>query len=392
MSATRPLEIPRALARRAGRRVRLGQVDVRAHALPADRGGLVRLLPRLVADDENDQDATDDAFEVLHFIAGKRLDARAAHRRRRDERAARGARAARRAGARAPRAAGRDRARPARAALPGAQPRRGPTATSARTSIRNQRQPAAPVAARPASARASGTSHVLALAGGGRRGDDRARSRSGTTARDEHGPFDIIGDVHGCCDELEQLLGAARLRRRRRDRRRARVRHPEGRKARLRRRPRRPRAAHPRRRCGSSWQHGRARHGALRARQPRREARARAARAATCRSRTGSPSRSTELDASPTEFRQRGDESPLPRRPRQPLRPRRRAARRRARRDEGGDAGPRLGQGARLRAVRRDDRRDRRVRPAGALQLGRRVPRARRWSSTATRRCPSRSG
>jgi protein phosphatase len=25
--------------------------------------------------------------------------------------------------------------------------------------------------------------------------------------RDEHGPFDIIGDVHGCCDELEILLG-----------------------------------------------------------------------------------------------------------------------------------------------------------------------------------------
>src|SRR3954452_18933801 len=24
--------------------------------------------------------------------------------------------------------------------------------------------------------------------------------------RDEHGPFDIIGDVHGCCDELGQLL------------------------------------------------------------------------------------------------------------------------------------------------------------------------------------------
>ena len=23
----------------------------------------------------------------------------------------------------------------------------------------------------------------------------------------EHGPFDIIGDVHGCCDELEELLG-----------------------------------------------------------------------------------------------------------------------------------------------------------------------------------------
>ena len=25
--------------------------------------------------------------------------------------------------------------------------------------------------------------------------------------RDEHGPFDVIGDVHGCCDELEELFG-----------------------------------------------------------------------------------------------------------------------------------------------------------------------------------------
>jgi protein phosphatase len=24
--------------------------------------------------------------------------------------------------------------------------------------------------------------------------------------RDDHGPFDVIGDVHGCCDELEKLL------------------------------------------------------------------------------------------------------------------------------------------------------------------------------------------
>ena len=28
----------------------------------------------------------------------------------------------------------------------------------------------------------------------------------GTTSGDEHGPFDFIGDVHGCCDELEELL------------------------------------------------------------------------------------------------------------------------------------------------------------------------------------------
>lgn len=33
------------------------------------------------------------------------------------------------------------------------------------------------------------------------------RQRLWTDARHEIGPFDIIGDVHGCCDELEMLLG-----------------------------------------------------------------------------------------------------------------------------------------------------------------------------------------
>jgi protein phosphatase len=53
--------------------------------------------------------------------------------------------------------------------------------------------------------------------------------------RDEHGPFDIIGDVHGCCDELEQLL--AQLGYERHDTGDSSVwggisyRHPEGRKA-----------------------------------------------------------------------------------------------------------------------------------------------------------------
>ncbi len=32
------------------------------------------------------------------------------------------------------------------------------------------------------------------------------RTRLWTNRRDEHGPFDIIGDIHGCCDELEELL------------------------------------------------------------------------------------------------------------------------------------------------------------------------------------------
>ena len=33
------------------------------------------------------------------------------------------------------------------------------------------------------------------------------RTKLWNNKMDEHGPFDIIGDVHGCCDELELLLG-----------------------------------------------------------------------------------------------------------------------------------------------------------------------------------------
>lgn len=33
-----------------------------------------------------------------------------------------------------------------------------------------------------------------------------ARRASPTAHRDHRGPFDIIGDVHGCCDELQELL------------------------------------------------------------------------------------------------------------------------------------------------------------------------------------------
>lgn len=34
------------------------------------------------------------------------------------------------------------------------------------------------------------------------------REKLWTDRREEKGPFDIIGDLHGCCDELEELLGA----------------------------------------------------------------------------------------------------------------------------------------------------------------------------------------
>ncbi|MGN1416917.1 MAG: polynucleotide kinase-phosphatase [Oscillospiraceae bacterium] len=33
------------------------------------------------------------------------------------------------------------------------------------------------------------------------------RTKLWNDKKDEHGPFDIIGDIHGCCDELELLLG-----------------------------------------------------------------------------------------------------------------------------------------------------------------------------------------
>ena len=61
----------------------------------------------------------------------------------------------------------------------------------------------------------------------------------------------------------------------------------------------------------------------------------------------------------------------------QPRRARRRPARRRPRRDEGALPGPLVRARARLRAVRRDDRRDRRVRAAGARRVGGRLPRRR---------------
>ena len=94
------------------------------------------------------------------------------------------------------------------------------------------------------------------------------------------------------------------------------------------------------------------------------------------RSRTGWPNTLAEIDALPG--RRSGACSQgtgrVPRRPGEPLRPRRRQAGRRPRRDEGGDAGAGLGQGAGLRPLRRDDRRDRRVRPARPLRLGGGIP------------------
>ena len=65
----------------------------------------------------------------------------------------------------------------------------------------------------------------------------------------------------------------------------------------------------------------------------------------------------------------------LPRRARQPRRARRRQARRRPRRHEGGYRAARRARVRDFALLRRDDRRDRRVRPAGAAAVGGRLPR-----------------
>ena len=124
--------------------------------------------------------------------------------------------------------------------------------------------------------------------------------------RHEHGPFDIIGDVHGCCDELEELLEQLGLSSDSARRRSIPVwgepayAHPEGRKAVF---------------VGDLVDRGPrvldtvrlvrnmvvARLGPVRARQPRHEAAARSSAARTCRSRTAWPSRWPRSTPCPTK-------------------------------------------------------------------------------------------
>ena len=164
----------------------------------------------LVSDDENDQAATSDAFEVLHFIAGKRLAAGRLTVIDATNVQPECPQAAGRAGPAAPRAGGGDRSRRARAGLRRSATPRGPTGHFGPHVVRNQQSPAAPLPAGPAP---RGLPPGLRPVGrrGDRGGAVSSGSRSGTTGGRAR-PFDIIGDVHGCCDELAELLGRARLR------------------------------------------------------------------------------------------------------------------------------------------------------------------------------------
>lgn len=157
----------------------------------------------LVSDDENSQAATGDAFEVLHFIAAKRLaagrltvvDATNVQRESRQP-----------------------LVRLARQyhTLPVAivfnlpedvcqeRNRDRPDRTFGPHVVRNQRSQ---LRRSLRGLKREGFRHVFVF----ETPEDVDAARVERTPlwndkRHEHGPFDFIGDVHGCCDELEQLL------------------------------------------------------------------------------------------------------------------------------------------------------------------------------------------
>jgi protein phosphatase len=157
----------------------------------------------LVSDDENDQSATTDAFEVLHFIAAKRLS----------------------------------RGRLVVIDATNVQPEsRKPLVQLARkyhclpvAVVLNPPEPVCQERNRDRKDRNFGP-HVVRQQRSQLRRSFKALKREGfrhifvmdsvegietatiervplwNDKRDDHGPFDIIGDVHGCCDELEALL------------------------------------------------------------------------------------------------------------------------------------------------------------------------------------------
>ncbi len=157
----------------------------------------------LVADDENDQRATPEAFALVHAIVDLRLKTRRltvvdATNVRADDRA------------RLLEVARRWHALPVAIVMdPGEEVCRArnqgrPDRTFGAHVVRNQT-----VALRRGmrSLRGEGFRHIYKLdSQTAVDGAEIVRQRLWTDRCDDHGPFDIIGDVHGCTDELEALL------------------------------------------------------------------------------------------------------------------------------------------------------------------------------------------
>ena len=174
---------------------------------------LLRRLPRAWSPTTRTTSrATADAFDVLHYIAGKRLRGRPADRRRRHQRAAARPRGA---GRSSPASTTCCRSRSCstcrRSVCAGAQRRARRPGRTCRAGVIQRQQPRpAPLAARPG-ARGLPQGARPARRRGGRGRRDRRYERLFNDLRDLTGPFDIIGDVHGCRAELETLLlGSAR--------------------------------------------------------------------------------------------------------------------------------------------------------------------------------------
>ncbi len=200
------------------------------------------------------------------------------------------------------------------------------------------------------------------------------RTRLFNDLRDQTGPFDVIGDVHGCRGELEQLLDRPRLRAEP-GRERPGGRCPASGRAAA-RLPGRPGGSRP----GYPWRpapchgNGRGRRRIVRAWQPREQAAQGAARAqGSSDPRPGRVARAAGGRASGFP----GRSGVLSRRAHLPLRPGRRQAGGQPRRTARTFPGPGIGPGAQLLPVRGDDRRDRRVRTACPLSVGERIPRQR---------------
>lgn len=156
----------------------------------------------LVSDDESSLDATDDAFALLHFLAGRRLS--------RQKLTVIDATSVQSEARKSLLALAREHDCMAVAVvldLP-------PTLCHARNQARPDRQFGFHVVRQHASQlheanlRREGFRYITVLDSvEAIEAASFERTRLWTNRRDDHGPFDIIGDVHGCFDELVELLG-----------------------------------------------------------------------------------------------------------------------------------------------------------------------------------------
>ena len=158
-------------------------------------------MPGLVSDDENDQAATQRCFRGAALHRRQAAGARAADGRRCDERAAGIAGAAGPSGSQVSLPAGGDRVRICRSRSATSAIEAAPDRDFGPHVIRQQRSQ---LRRSLRGLQREGFRHVFVIEAprrSKRRSIERVPLWNDRTH--EHGPFDIIGDVHGCCDELE---------------------------------------------------------------------------------------------------------------------------------------------------------------------------------------------